>query len=117
MNISDAGLKLIKDSEGLRLKAYQDSVGVWTIGYGHTPSHEGDTITQEEADTLFAEDIAKFADGVDNLIADSAGETDNEFGAMVSLAYNVGLGNFKHSTVLREHNAGNYQAAADAFRM
>lgn len=108
-------LDLIKRNEGCRLIAYRDVVGIWTIGYGHTPAHAGQRITQAEADALFKADIDKFADGVDALVSDDTG--DNQFGAMVSLAYNIGLHAFKGSSVLRHHNRGEFQAAADAFRM
>ena len=70
---------------------------------------------QDQAEALLRQDLDKFQDGVDTAIG---GDTsDNQFGAMVSLTFNIGLGHFQTSTVLREHNAGNYQAAADAFLM
>jgi lysozyme len=113
--VNRATVELIKRNEGCRLAAYQDSVGVWTIGYGHTGDDvtEGLQISQDQAEQLLRQDLEKFQDGVDDAIA---GDTsDNQFGAMVSLAFNIGLAHFKTSTVLREHNAGHYQTAADAF--
>lgn len=113
--ICDAALEIIKRNEGCRLRAYQDVVGVWTIGYGHTGRDVGTglLISQEMADGLLARDLEKFEAGVDRLIWYDC--TENQFGAMVSLAFNIGLGNFRKSTVLRKHNADDYQAAADAF--
>lgn len=111
-----AGLEIIKRNEGLRLDAYPDPAtggDPWTIGYGHTGQvHEGMTISQAQADAYLAEDLDKFESGVNDLIEQA---TDNQFSAMVSLAYNVGLGNFEKSSVLKYHNAGDYAAAADAF--
>ena len=116
--VNQATIDLIKRNEGCKLTAYQDSVGVWTIGYGHTGDDvaEGSQITQDQAEALLRQDLDKFQDGVDDAIG--GGDTaDNQFGAMVSLAFNIGLGHFKTSSVLREHNAGNQQSAADAFLM
>jgi len=108
-----AGIALIKAAEGIRLASYQDPSGSWTIGYGHTVNvGPGQTITQAEADQLLAQDLMQFEAGVSSV---TANPTSNEFSAMVSLAFNIGMGGFKGSTVLRQHNAGNYAAAADAF--
>lgn len=117
--VNQATLDLIKRNEGCKLDAYQDSVGVWTIGYGHTGPDvaEGLVITQERAEELLRQDLGKFQDGVDDAIAETADTSDNQYGAMVSLAFNIGLGHFGTSSVLRDHNAGNHQAAADAFLM
>jgi lysozyme len=110
-----AALELIKDAEGLRLVAYQDPSGAWTIGYGHTVGViGGEQITAAQADALLAQDLAMFERGVDALAKDPS---ENEFSAMVSLAFNIGLGAFAGSTVLRQHNAGDKPAAADAFRL
>lgn len=113
--VNAATIALIKRNEGCVLHAYQDVVGVWTIGYGHTPAEPGQRITQDQADALLASDLGKFEDGVDDALSDNAETSDNQFGAMVSLAYNIGLGAFRGSTVLRMHNAGNYTEAAHAF--
>ncbi len=117
--VNQATIELIKRNEGCVLHSYQDSVGVWTIGYGHTGPEvqPGQTITQAEAEQLLRGDLEKFQDGVDDALTDDADTSDNRFGAMVSLAFNIGLGAFAKSTVLREHNAGHHQAAADAFLM
>ncbi len=117
--VNDATIELIKRNEGCVLHSYQDSVGVWTIGYGHTGDHvtEGLHITQSQAEQILRQDLERFEDGVDAVLADDADTSDNEFGAMVSLAYNIGLGAFARSSVLRYHNAGQKDAAAQAFLM
>ena len=93
MKINDAGLKLIKSFEGCKLKAYQDSVGVWTIGWGHTANVKaGQTITQAKADEYLMKDLAKFEKAVNDLKRDF---NENQFSALVSFAYNCGVGNLK----------------------
>jgi lysozyme len=116
MNTSPAGRELIERNEGCRLTAYQDIVGVWTIGYGHTEGVQpGQTITQAEADRMLSDDLAKvYGPGVQLAIGD-APTTQSQFDALVSLAYNIGVVGVAHSTVMRMHKAGNYRAAADAF--
>jgi lysozyme len=112
--LNQAGLKLIKEFEGCELKAYLDSVGVWTIGYGHTKGvKRGMTITKAEADRIFEEDINIFARGVDDVIDNEI--SDNEFAACVALAFNIGLSAFSRSSVLRAINRGDFQSAADHF--
>lgn len=120
--INNAGLDLIESFEGLRLTAYPDpgSGGEpYTIGYGHTGSVNGQpvapgmTITLDTADDLLQADLAKFEDGVNNLVTHVA--TPNQFAAMVSFAYNEGLGALEGSTLLRLFNAGDIQGAADQF--
>jgi len=120
--VNQATIDLIKRNEGCVLDAYPDPAtggDPWTIGYGHTGPDvaEGLSITQERAEELLRQDLGRFQDGVDDLIAENATISDSQYGAMVSLAFNIGLGNFRASSVLRDHNAGNNQAAADAFRM
>lgn len=115
--IDAAGLALIKRFEGLRLEAYQDVAGIWTIGYGHTRGVvPGMTITEAQADQALADDLGGAEAVVDDATADVA-TGDNEFSAMVSLCFNIGSANFRASTVLREHRAGAFAAAADAFLM
>jgi lysozyme len=113
--VNETTIDLIKRNEGCELTAYRDSVGVLTIGYGHTGPDvtEGLRITQQQAEALLRQDLEKFQDGIDDVVTGDA--SDNQFGAMVSLAFNIGLGHFKTSSVLRDHNAGDHQAAADAF--
>jgi len=88
---NDAGLKLIESFEGLRLKAYQDSVGVWTIGYGHTKGvKQGQVITQQQAQAFLQQDLAVAEAAVNRL---GLGLTDNQFAALVSFTFNLGAGN------------------------
>lgn len=122
MSVNQATLNLIKQYEGCKLTAYQDIVGIWTIGYGTTAAAglgiepaKGMTITQERAEDLLRQGVEKFADTVDAMI--TAKVNANEFGACVSLAYNIGPNAFAKSTVLRELNAGHKDKAAAAFRM
>lgn len=106
----------IARSEGCRLKAYRCPAGVPTIGWGHTGGVKmGDTCTQEQADAWFSIDLSVYADGVQRELKRDA--SDNELGAMVSLAYNIGLSGFSRSTVLKRHNEGDRQSAARAFAL
>ena len=90
MITSQNGIDLIKKFEGVRLKAYKDAVGVWTIGYGHTKGvKQGQTITAVQAESLLKEDLAKFEDHVTGYNA-IYGFNQNEFDALVSFAFNVG---------------------------
>lgn len=118
-NITPFVLGKLKQWEGLRLEAYQDSGGVWTIGYGHTGPdvRKGLRITEARAEELLAADLSRFERGVNNGV--KVPLTDNQFGALVSFAFNVGLGDprnkkapvgFLTSTLLRKLNAGNYNA-------
>lgn len=115
--INTAGLDLIKQFEGCRLQTYLDVAGIPTIGWGHTGSdvRAGMKITQAEADRLLDKDLDRFEAAVDRLTRGIA--SDNQFAAMVSLAFNVGAGDggLKTSTLLRLHNEGNYAAAAGQF--
>lgn len=91
MNISDKGIALIKEFEGLRLTTYKCTAGIKTIGYGHTGSdvYFGQRITEREAESLLRADLARFERHVNSY--DSAyGWTQNEFDALVSFAFNVG---------------------------
>lgn len=103
------GYKLIQQFEGLKLKAYKDSAGIWTIGYGNityldgSKVKKGDEITREQADLMFKETANKFAYKVASLI--DVCLTQNQFNALVSLAYNIGLGAFEKSTILKKVNA------------
>jgi lysozyme len=98
-----------------------DRPGLLSGGFGHTgPEVDalglGAPVSRELADKWFQQDAYKFEAGVKDEIMDYP-TTQGQFDALFSLAYNVGLGNERKSTVLREHCAGNYQAAADAFQM
>lgn len=113
LRINDAGLQIIKDSEGLRLEAYEAG-GEWLIGYGHRRTAQaGMTITEQEAEQLLREDVRASEDAVRRLVTVPVNE--NQFSAMVSLAYNLGEGGFSRTTVLERINAGDYDGAADGF--
>lgn len=119
MKMTDHGRKLLMQREGCRLKAYKDSVGVWTIGVGHTSAagppqvKAGMTITQAQAESIFADDVAEFEDGVSALLAGAPIEP-HQFDAFVSLAFNIGLGAFASSTALRQFLDGAHDHAAEA---
>jgi lysozyme len=114
LRVSDKGIKIIKQHEGCKLKAYLDGGGVWTIGYGHIETaKQGMVITQEEAERLFNKDVQTFASGVARLI--KVPVTQNQFDALVSLAYNIGLNGLSTSTLLKKLNAKDYKAAAEQF--
>ena len=113
-------LDLIKEFEGLRLKAYLDPVGLPTIGWGNTryqdgkPVKMGDEITQEQADEMLLDDVAVRAEKLEDLIEVQV--NDHQFGALVSFAYNVGIGAFTNSTLRRKLNAGDYEGASNEFK-
>ncbi|MGY8627670.1 lysozyme [Chromobacterium violaceum] len=115
MKTNAAGISLIKQFEGVRLAAYQDMVGVWTIGYGHTGPDvkAGLAITQQQADQLLAADLEKFETGVGKAVIVPLNA--NQFSALVSFSYNLGLGNLRSSTLLRLLNKGDYDGAAAQF--
>jgi lysozyme len=115
LSYSDQGLALTERFEGLQLTAYQDPVGVWTIGYGHTGPdvQPGLTITQEQAGALLLQDVAGAVAAVNRLV--TVPLTQNQFDALVDFTFNVGQGNLASSTLLRELNAGNTAGAAAQF--
>ena len=115
LSVNQAAMNLIKEFEGCRLTAYQDVGGVWTIGYGHTPAREGQVITQVEANALLSDDVQWAALRVQDECTGPT--TPNQFGAMASLCFNIGGGAFAESSVLRYHNEGRYQSAANSFRL
>lgn len=117
MRVNQATLDLIKRFEGWRSTAYRDAVGVLTIGYGHTSAagkpevKSGMKITKEQGEEILRRDVEKFSAGVKAVVKVSL--TDNQFGALVSFSYNVGLGNFRKSSVLRVVNAGQLSRVPD----
>ncbi|WP_128003472.1 lysozyme [Piscinibacter defluvii] len=112
--IALAGVYEIANSEGLRLRAYRCWAGRWSCGWGETDGVGPTTQwTKEYADGRLCDSLADLAERVRALCTDAP--TDDELAAMVSLAYNIGPTAFARSTVLRQHNAGNRQAAARAF--
>lgn len=114
MKTSNRGLALIREFEGLRLTAYQDAVGVWTIGYGTTRGVEkGQRITEAQAEELLREDVARFEPEVLRLVKVPLSQP--QFDALVSFTYNLGSKNLGSSTLLRVLNAGDYKGAAGQF--
>ncbi|WP_045769535.1 lysozyme [Xanthomonas albilineans] len=118
MSATAVAAALVRKWEGCRLSAYPDPAtggAPWTIGYGATgPGVTDDTVwTQAQADTRLEQDVEQCVTGVRRLLERQP--TDNQLGAMASLAYNIGLGRFGSSTLLRLYNEGNVQAAAKQF--
>ena len=110
MKLGERGTEILKYFEGCKLTAYQDSVGVWTIGYGHTKGvYNGMTITQEEAEQMLLTELEEYEGYIENMV--TVPLTQNQFDALVVWIYNLGPTNFKNSTLLKELNAGNYNAA------
>ncbi len=120
MQLSSNGLKIIKNFEGLRLNAYRDVAGVWTIGYGSTRYHDGKPVkpgdklaSEYQANTLFANTLGQYEDAVNKNV--KVRLTQNQFDALVSFAYNEGTSALKASTLLTRLNEGNYEDAAAHF--
>lgn len=108
------GINLIKYYEGLRLKAYQDTGGVWTIGYGHTKGvKKGMVITEERAEELLREDLLEAEQAVYQLVP--YGLAQHQFDALVSFVFNVGKNAFKKSTLLRLMLIGDILGASQQF--
>lgn len=113
--VSEAGVRLVQEFEGCRLDAYRCPAGIPTIGYGATGPdiRMGMVWTQEQAEARLAEDVQRFADAVERAL--TVDVSDNEFAAMVSLAFNIGAAAFRKSTLLRLVNDGHFEAAAQQF--
>ena len=135
MQTSQTGINLIKKLEGCKLEAYQCSAGVWTIGYGHTGADvfKGKKITQNDAETLLKTDLKRFETAINNLLICGSGSSpqacveqdggllipvdlnQNQFDALVSFIYNIGINAFKNSTMLKYLNRGDFYSAAKEF--
>ncbi len=108
------GLLLIKSFEGIKLEAYRDPVGIWTIGYGTTRNVKPRMrISKARAIELLQEDLARFEKSIHEAVRVPI--NDNQFSALASFTYNVGPGAFRDSTLLRLLNGGNIRGAADQF--
>ena len=132
MKISEAGIQLIKSFEGCQTTPYRCPAGLWTAGYGHvlypdqarlkTPERSAYPLRTEhnrvfandEIDTLLEQDLQRFENGVSRLCPASDG-SQPQFDAIVSFAFNVGLGNLQSSTLRMKYNRGDYTGAADEF--
>lgn len=115
MKIDDAGIKLITTFEGLRLKAYQDSTGKWTIGYGHTATAKpGMVITKDQAIALLKRDVVAKEDCVSSRLTRAVSQ--GQFNALVSLAFNMGCNAKGVKRLIGLANAGQDVQAAAAFK-
>jgi lysozyme len=114
MEYSPDGLRLTESFEGCRLQAYLDSVGVPTIGYGHTHGVTmGMTCTQEQAQQWLQQDVQIAVQAVNKMA--TVPLTQQQFDALVDFTFNLGTGSLQHSTLLRLLNAGDYHGAAGEF--
>jgi len=132
MKISEAGLQLIKSFEGCHSSPYRCPAALWTAGYGHVlypdqarlktnerssyllkPEHNR-VFDYDEIDQLLEKDIKRFEDGVSRLCP-ASNDRQSNFDAVVSLAFNVGLGNLQASTLRMKYNRGEFEGAADEF--
>ena len=119
MLLSNLGIDLICDFEGKRLVAYDDGVGIWTIGFGTTvyPNgirvKKGDTCTEAQAKAYMQNDLKKFEYAVNDAVNIPLNQ--NQYDALVSLTYNIGAAAFSKSTLVKKLNAGDIRGAADQF--
>ena len=112
--ISEKGLSLVRQFEGLRTTAYKCSAGVWTIGYGHTQQVKaGQVITKTQADAFLQLDISKADAAIQRLVKVPINQ--NERDALASFIFNLGAGAFESSTLLKKINEGDKQSAANEF--
>lgn len=113
--LSSPGEDLIKGFEAFRLAAYQDRKGVWTCGWGHTGPDvvEGTTCTAEQAENWFVADTESAVKGVSNSLTTNVSQ--QQFDALVSFTFNVGVGAEAHSTMVKLINARDFAGAANEF--
>ena len=134
MKASAAAIKMVKHHEGVRTRPYRCPALLWTVGVGHVidPSHAAvkyeerrslpipagwdRTLTMDEVDAILAQDLARFERGVARLCPAALGNQ-GQFDALVSFAFNVGLGNLQRSSIRMRYNRGDVEGAADAFLM
>ena len=120
MRVSEKGLKLIAKFEGISRKPYRDVIGLWTIGFGHLigdgislPDYWNRTLTLEECYDLLASDIRKFELGVKRYI--NVELTQNQFDALVSFTFNLGIGTLQRSTLRAKLNRKDYKGAISSW--
>lgn len=131
MNVSDKTIHMIKHHEGVRTKPYQCPALLWTVGVGHVidPNHAkvklvdrkqlpipdgwDRVLTMAEVDEILRQDLKRFEAGVMRLCPN--GKSQGQFDALVSFAFNVGLGNLQNSTLRMKHNRGDFEGAAEEF--
>lgn len=118
-SISSEGVAFIKSFEGFSLDSYDDGVGVWTIGWGSikdlqgNPVKKGQKIDNSIANKLFKRDLQSFENAVNRLVTVPLSQ--NQYDALVSFSYNVGIGALSGSTLLKKLNVGDYTGAAESF--
>ncbi|MEG0906811.1 MAG: glycoside hydrolase family protein [Cellulosilyticaceae bacterium] len=118
-SLSNNGMKLLEQFEGLRLEAYLDSAGIATIGWGSikypngSKVKKGDKITKAQAKQYKLHDLKEFESTVNTSVIVPLSQ--NQYDALVSLSYNIGSGAFKNSTLLKKLNSGDYKGAAEQF--
>lgn len=120
MQLSENGFKIIKNFEGLRLAAYRDKAGVWTIGYGSTRYHDGKRVkpgdklaNEAQANALFRNTLGQYEQAVNQFV--KVPLTQNQFDALVSFTYNEGTGALEGSSLLAKLNEKDYEGAAAHF--
>lgn len=121
MRTSQNGINMIKAFEGLHkvkadgnVRSYRCPAGRWTIGYGHTHGvKSGMTVTPEEAEDLLVEDLKTCEEAIERLV--KVDLTQSQFDALVSFVFNLGVGNFRNSTLLKKLNRGDYNGASQEF--
>ena len=112
MKISEDGLELIKKFEGCETSAYQDSVGVWTIGFGHTKGvEEGQTCSIEDAESMLADEMDEYEGYINNMVKVDLQQ--HEFDSLVAWVYNLGPTNLGESTMLKVLNGGQFDRVPD----
>lgn len=115
MIVSPDGVALIRAFEGLRLNAYRDSTGLWTVGYGHTlTAIPGMVVTPEQAESLLQSDAARTASQVSRMLGDTS-TNQNQFDALVDFAFNEGSHKLLTSTLLKFFLLGKTDLAAAQF--
>lgn len=118
LKMSADGRAKLMQREGVRTKAYKDSVGVWTIGIGHTAAagpprpRAGMVISRAEVDELLSRDLVQYEKAVNDAVRVPLSQ--GQFDALISFCFNIGIGGLRRSTVVKRLNAGNYRGAADA---
>lgn len=114
LSVSENGLRHIANEEGCRLKSYQCSANVWTVGLGHTKGVTKDThITEKQAAESFVESVSAAERVVNKRITQTPNQ--GEYDMMVSFVYNLGAGNFAHSTLLKKFNRGDHIGACNEY--
>tara|TARA_Y100001951_G_C11286843_1_gene269311 strand:- start:1764 stop:2207 length:444 start_codon:yes stop_codon:yes gene_type:complete len=115
MKISEEGIELLKKFEGCKLEAYQDSVGVWTIGYGHTKGvYKGMTISQDDAEEMLEEEMEEYEGYIEEYVEVPLSQ--NEFDALVCWVYNLGPTNLRNSTLLMVLNQSKFDEVPEQIK-